>query len=109
MDPIYSKRRSPEIEDLLTKIKKVFCFSTRAVFPSMLNEFQAKGKEYERELEELGEDLDVGNANIFQILWKIASNFCLSFRDALSGTYTCLQKTRTKKMTLACGAYIRNQ
>jgi len=102
------KRRTEAIEFLLIKLRKVFCFTFRTILPGLFNEFQARSKAYEEELEELGEDLDVENADVFRILWKITSNFCLNFRDALSGCYMGIEKGRTKKTTLACGAFIRS-
>ena len=102
------KVRSSQIEQFISRIKKVFCFTLRTTFPGIFNEFQAKAKIYEEELDELGEDLDIANVDVFNILWKITSNFCLNFRDALSGSYMGIEKSKKKRTTLACGAYIRN-
>ncbi len=102
------RRRTEPIEFFLMKLRKIFCFTFRTILPGLFNEFQAKSKTYEEELEDLGEDLDVENADVFRILWKMTSNFCLNFRDALSGCYMGIEKGRTKKTTLACGAFIRS-
>jgi len=97
---------SMETEVIIRRLKKIICFTMRTRFPSLFNEFQAKGKEYEEELEELGEDMDLDNEDTFKILWRLSNTLCNHLRDAISGSY--MGTNKKKKVTLSCGAYIRS-
>ena len=89
---------------LVNRLSLILSKNIQASLPQIIKELREKIEETERELRELGNPLPEYNADKLQLIYNLASEFCIAYKDSIKGKYI---KNRDEKDKDPIGVEIR--
>ena len=97
------------MENLIHRITKVIYHSMRSLFTSIYRELGIRIHNFEEELYQLGDDLQISSQDkdkALEKVWELINSFSFKIREEISGHY--IKNTAKKRTTMLCiGATMR--
>lgn len=97
--PIYSTlpKECYGTDTLTQKLSRIMYAHIRHNLPEIMKEVEAKLKDVEERIRDLGNPLPTTESEKMQLLWGMINNFVSSFRNKITGKYDTKNKTLQKK------------